>query len=144
VVLHRVRWAREAEGGGDGRGVENGLLLLVGFARRDGPATVGRLARRIARLRVFPTDGSMLGQSALDAGAAVMVASQMPLAAATDRGTRPNLSAGAPPAVAADLYDHLGNELVAAGVRRVVTLPFASSAELEVRHWGPFTLCLDA
>ena len=144
VVLHRVRWAREVDAGPHRRTIESGLLLLVGFGRLDAPETVERLAGRIARLRVFPSDGSMLGESVLDAEAPAMVASQMSLAAATDRGAKPNLSAGASPTAAAEMYDLLARELVAAGVHPVVALPFASSAELDVRHWGPFTLCLDA
>lgn len=101
------------------------------------------MARRVVRARVFPASGSMVGVSALDLGAPLMVVSQMPLAADTTRGARPNLAAGALPEVAASLYAMLVDELRRAGAETVEVVPFGSSGEIDLRLWGPFTLVLD-
>ena len=101
------------------------------------------MAARIARSRVFPTSGSMVGASSLDLSAHMLVVSQMALVADTARGTRPNLAAGMDPVTASQLYRVFVVGLEDAGVVAVQVVPFGSSIEIEMRHWGPFTLVLD-
>ncbi len=139
VVVHRVRRARLS----DRRTLTDGLVTLVGFTRDDDPEACRRMAGRIARARVFPTSGSMVGVSALDRGAPLLVVAQMSLVADTTRGAKPNLSAGAPPPVAASLYATFVDELRRAGASAVEAVPFGSSGDIDLRHWGPFTLVLD-
>jgi D-tyrosyl-tRNA(Tyr) deacylase len=139
VVVHRVRRARLP----DRRTLTDALVALVGFTRGDDQDTCRRMARRVVRARVFPSSGSMVGASALDRGAPLLVVSQMPLAADTTRGAKPDLSAGAPSPVAASLYATFVDELVHAGAAAVEAVPFGSSGEIDLRHWGPFTVVLD-
>jgi len=139
VVVHRVRRARLA----NRLTLTDALVALIGFSRDDGPAACRRMAGRVVRARVFPSSGSMVGASALDLGAPLLVVSQMPLAADTTRGAKPNLSAGAPSPVAATLYETFVDELRRAGAPAVEAVPFGSSDDIDLRHWGPFTLVLD-
>jgi D-tyrosyl-tRNA(Tyr) deacylase len=143
IVLHRVRSARLRGRRPPVRPVTDGLVVMVGFGRDDDPATCRRMAGRVVRARVFPSPGSMLGVSARELAAAVMVVSQMPLVADTARGAKPNLAAGAAADVASSLYATFAHELDRAGAAAVEVVPFGSSAELDIRHWGPFTLVLD-
>jgi len=139
VVVHRVRRARLP----DRRTLTDALVALVGFTRGDDPDACRRMARRVVGARVFPSSGSMVGASALDRQAPLLVVSQMPLAADMTRGAKPDLSAGAPSQVAASLYATFVDELVHAGAAAVEAVPFGSSGEIDLRHWGPFTVVLD-
>lgn len=145
LVLHRVRRAEicPPEPGAEAA-IGEGVLILVGFEQGDDEAVVDRLAGKAARLRLFPEGERRLSRSLLDTGGEVLVGCQMALAADTSRGSKPNLSRTAAPVQAAELYEAFGRALRRVGVAVVRRIPFASSLELEVRHWGPLAMTLEA
>ena len=61
-----------------------GLVVLLGVQRGDGPEQVATVARKIAELRILGDE-----RSALDAGAPVLVISQFTLYGDTRKGRRP-------------------------------------------------------
>ena len=76
----------------------------------------GRLAGKIARLRVFPDDDGRFDRSLLDVGGAALVVSQFTLIADTAKGNRPSFAEAAPPEEAEPLYERFCAELEALGV----------------------------
>jgi len=141
-VLQRVTRASVAVDGEVVGAVEppeglQGLVLLVGVARDDGPEQVAALVRKTAELRVLRGD-----RSAVDAGAPVLVVSQFTLQGDTRRGRRPSWSAAAPGDVAEPLVD-----AVVAGLRErgleVATGRFGADMAVELVVDGPLTLVLD-
>jgi D-aminoacyl-tRNA deacylase len=118
-----------------------GLVVLLGVARGDGPSEVGRLAGKIARLRIFEADGKF-ARSVLDEGGAALVVSQFTLIADTTRGNRPSFSDAARPEEAEPLYESFCEALTGLGVP-VERGVFGARMEVELVNDGPVTIILD-
>jgi D-tyrosyl-tRNA(Tyr) deacylase len=140
AVVQRVASARSIPGGEIGAG----LLVLLGVAEGDTDAEATRLAGKIARLRIFEDDAGKFDRSLLDTGAAALVVSQFTLLADAKRqkGTRPDFSKAARPAVAEPLYDRVCEVLLELGVP-VQTGVFGARMAVELVNDGPVTIILD-
>jgi D-tyrosyl-tRNA(Tyr) deacylase len=121
-----------------------GLLVLVGIATGDGEDDANRLARKIARLRVFEDEHGRLDRSLLDIAGEALVVSQFTLVADSRRqkGTRPDFSNAARPEAAEPLYERFCEALRELGVP-VQTGVFGARMQLELVNDGPVTIVLD-
>lgn len=138
AVVSRVDGARvDVDGVTVGEIHGEGLLALVGVTHTDDQAAAGRLASKIAGLRIL--DGE---RSATEAGAGVLVVSQFTLYGDARRGRRPSWIAAAPGVVAEPLI-----ELVVAGLRAaglvVATGVFGADMRVTSVNDGPFTVLVD-
>jgi D-tyrosyl-tRNA(Tyr) deacylase len=138
AVVQRVSRARVTPGGEIGPG----LCVLLGVARGDAEEEAGRLAGKIARLRIFPDDDGRFDRSVLDVAGAALVVSQFTLIADTAKGNRPSFAGAAPPEQAEPLYERFASELRALGVP-VETGVFGARMEVELVNDGPVTIVLD-
>ncbi len=114
-----------------------GILALVGVHRDDTGEDAGRLARRIATLRMLEGD-----VSAVESGAPVLVVSQFTLQARTRKGTRPSWSDAAPREQAEPLVARVVEELAALGVE-TATGRFGAMMDVALVNNGPYTLIVD-
>ena len=119
-----------------------GLLVLVCAMRGDSEAEAGRLAAKIARLRIFEDDAGRLNRALRDTGGAALVVSQFTLAADTSRGNRPGFSAAAPPGEGETLYAAFAERLAAEGIA-VETGRFGADMKVRLLNDGPVTIWLD-
>ena len=145
VVIQRVsRAAVRVEGRVVGE-IGAGLLVLLGVAAGDGESDAGRLADKVARLRILANDEGRFDRSVLDTGGRVLVVSQFTLLADTGRqkGTRPDFSRAAKPEVAEPLYERFCEALRELGVP-VETGVFGARMQVELVNDGPVTIVLDA
>jgi D-tyrosyl-tRNA(Tyr) deacylase len=117
-----------------------GLLSLVGAGRDDDADRARALARKIAELRVFPTEDG--ARSALDLGLPLLVVSQFTLYADTRRGRRPSWQDAAPGDVAEPLVDEVVAELHRRGLV-VATGVFGARMQVSSVNDGPMTLLLE-
>lgn len=115
-----------------------GLVVLVGATHDDGPEQVALIARKVAELRILRDE-----QSAVDAGAPVLVVSQFTLYADTRKGRRPTWNAAAPGPVAEPLVDALVAALRERGLE-VATGVFGADMAVELVNDGPVTILLEA
>lgn len=124
--------------------IGRGLCVLLGVARDDGAEDAGRLAGRIARLRIFENEEGRFDRSLLDVGGEALVVSQFTLIADSTRqkGTRPDFSGAARPEVAEPLYDCFCEALRDLGVQ-VETGVFGARMEVSLVNDGPVTIILD-
>lgn len=120
-----------------------GLLVLVCAMRHDDDAQAGRLAQRVARLRIFRDDEGRMNRSVLDTGGGALVISQFTLAADTRSGNRPGFSAAADPDEGRRLYEGFVACLRAKGVP-VETGAFGAEMRVRLVNDGPVTICLDS
>jgi D-tyrosyl-tRNA(Tyr) deacylase len=120
--------------------IGSGLLSLVGAGRQDDEAAARTLARKIAELRVFPTDDG--ARSASDLGLPVLVVSQFTLYADTRKGRRPSWQDAAPAEVAEPLVEEVVAELRRRGLE-VATGVFGARMRVASVNEGPMTLLLE-
>lgn len=138
AVLQRVSHASVTiDGEVVGEITRPGLLALVGVTHGDGPEQVGRMARKIAELRILRDE-----QSVTDAGAPVLLVSQFTLHGDTRKGRRPSWVAAAPGAVAEPVIDALVSALRDRGVE-VATGRFGAMMAVTSTNDGPFTVIVE-
>jgi len=128
--------------------IGQGLVVLVGVERGDGPDDVEYLARKIRELRIFdaPGDGSSskrFDRSVQDVGGQVLVVSQFTLAADCRKGRRPAFDQAAPPEIARPLYESVVLALRQHGLT-VATGQFQAMMQVSLVNDGPVTLLLDS
>jgi D-tyrosyl-tRNA(Tyr) deacylase len=138
AVLQRVSRARSRPGGSIGPG----LLVLLGVADGDTEADAGRLAAKVAKLRVFEDEQGRFDRSLLESGGAALVVSQFTLIADTAKGNRLSFSNAARPERAEPLYDRFCKALQELGVP-VQTGVFGARMAVELVNDGPVTIILD-
>ena len=143
AVVQRVAAARVLVDGQVVGEIGAGLCVLLGVADGDGQDEAGRLAGRVARLRIFENEEGKFDRSVLETGGAVLVVSQFTLIADTSKGNRPSFSHAARPETAEPLYEAFCGALedenvpVARGV-------FRARMQVEIVNNGPVTIILDA
>jgi len=142
AVCQRVTQARVRVGGEIVAEIAEGLCILLGVARGDSAAAGGRLAAKVARLRVFADEAGRFDRSLLDVGGAALVVSQFTLIADTAKGNRPSFAAAASPDEAEPLYEAFCDELAALGVPLARGV-FGARMAVELVNDGPVTIVLD-
>ena len=138
--MQRVSRARVEVGDATVGEIGRGLCVLLGVAETDDEAAAGRLAGRVARLRVFENDQGRFDRSLLDVGGSALVVSQFTLIADTQKGNRPNFSHAARP-------EGAGRCRLCEALRRlgvpVQTGLFGARMRLSLVNDGPVTIVLD-
>jgi D-aminoacyl-tRNA deacylase len=142
AVVQRVAAARVLVDGRTVAEIGPGLCVLLGVADSDGQDEAGRLAGRVARLRIFENEEGKFDRSVLETGGAVLVVSQFTFIADTAKGNRPSFSHAARPVTAEPLYEAFCGALederveVARGV-------FGARMQVEIVNDGPVTIVLE-
>jgi len=144
AVIQRVSSASVAVDGATVGAVGAGLMVLLGVAVGDDQDAADRLARKIARLRIFESSEGKLDLSIVDTGGQALVVSQFTLLADSRRqkGTRPDFSRAARPEIAEPLYLHFCDALREHGIH-VETGAFKTYMQVELVNDGPVTIVLD-
>ena len=143
VVLQRVARARVSVDGAAVGQIGRGLLLLVGVGRGDPDEQAGRLADKVATLRVFADADGKTHVAIDDVGGAALVVSQFTLYGDVRKGRRPSWTPAEGPERAAAMVEAFAAALEAHGVSVERGL-FGADMEVELTNDGPFTLILDA
>jgi D-tyrosyl-tRNA(Tyr) deacylase len=141
AVVQRVSQASVRVSGATAGQIGPGLVVLLGVASGDGPDEAGRLAGKIARLRVFEDDQGRFDRSLLDTAGAALVVSQFTLLADTAKGNRPSFGAAAPAEQAEPVYESFCAALRVLGVE-VATGVFGARMQVELVNDGPVTIVL--
>ena len=144
VVIQRVRSASvewEDEAGRHRNQVGPGLAILVGAGAETDEQQAGRLAEKIANLRIFKDAEGRSNLSLLDVGGEALVVSQFTLYADTSRGRRPSFIYAGDPERARGLYESFVEALRGLGVG-VQTGSFGADMLVSVENDGPVTFAL--
>jgi len=142
AVVQRVSRAAVRVGDEEVGRIGEGLLVLLGIARGDGPAEAEWMVRKIAELRVFPDGEGQMNSSLAETGGGVLVVSQFTLLGDARKGRRPSYIDAAPPEAAEPLVEAVRAGLAARGLRAEAGR-FRAMMEVELVNTGPVTLILD-
>jgi D-tyrosyl-tRNA(Tyr) deacylase len=143
AVVQRVRSARVRVGEQTVGEIDQGLLVLVGVSRQDGPSDVAYIAEKVRGLRVFDDDQGKMNRSVSEIGGRVLVVSQFTLYGDCRRGRRPSFDAAGDPGTAAALYESVIKALQDGGVP-VERGVFQARMAVELVNDGPVTILLDS
>jgi len=149
LLLQRVSRAAVDIGGSRVGEIGQGLLVLAGFGRLDGPDLPATRAWRtlcdkVFDLRIFPDAAGKLNLSLRDTAGDLLLVSQFTLYADTRRGRRPGFTDAAPPETARALFDRLAAELAARAPGDFAQGVFGAEMLLDFVNWGPVTILLDS
>lgn len=142
-MVQRVGRASVSIAGALKSSIGNGLLVLLGVARDDGPDDVRHIAGKLARLRIFEDEGGLMNRSVQDVGGEILVVSQFTLLGDVRRGNRPGFGAAADPELAEKLYLEVVEELRTTGIK-VATGEFGAMMDVELLNDGPVTIIIDS
>ena len=120
-----------------------GLLVLLAVHKDDTQKDVSYLADKIANLRIFPDDKTLMNRSILDVDGEMLVVSQFTLFGDCRKGRRPGFSGSAPPAKAEELYQVFIDEIKKLGIP-VATGEFQAMMDVSLVNKGPVTIMLDS
>jgi D-tyrosyl-tRNA(Tyr) deacylase len=122
--------------------IEHGLLVFVGFGKRDRDEDRAWTLSKVVGLRIFDEGGKM-SRSLLDVGGALLLVSQFTLYGDLRRGRRPSFDEAMPPEEAERVYDAAVREARGMGVR-VETGRFRADMKVHSVNDGPVTLWIDS
>ena len=142
ALIQRVSSACVRVDGAETGRCGQGLLVLFGAGRGDGPEDVAWLVRKTANLRIFEDEAGKLNLSVKDIGGSLLVVSQFTLYADCRRGNRPGFDQAAPPELANSLYEQYVSGLRAEGLP-VETGVFQAHMAVELINDGPVTIMLE-
>jgi D-aminoacyl-tRNA deacylase len=134
-LVQRVTRAAVRVEGREVASIGPGLLVLLGVAHDDDPATAERLAAKVRALRVFADAAGHMNEPL--GAREILCVSQFTLYGDAARGNRPSFAAAATPAHAEPLYERFCD---AAGAKRGV---FGAHMDVELVNNGPVTLLLE-
>jgi len=144
AVVQRVTEARVRVGDRVTGEIADGLLVLVGIARDDGPADVRYVAAKVRDARLFQGGGGKpMDRSVADVGGGVLLVSQFTLYGDLRKGRRPSFDDAAKPDEARALYEDLVRELRAVPLP-VATGEFQAMMRVELINDGPVTVLIDS
>ncbi len=141
AVVQRVSSASVAVGDEPVADIGAGLLILVCAMQGDGQAEAERLAKKIAKLRIFRDGDGRMNLSLRETGGAALVVSQFTLAADL-RGNRPGFSTAAAPEEGRRLYEAVAAALAAQGID-TRTGRFGADMQVSLVNDGPVTIWMD-
>jgi D-tyrosyl-tRNA(Tyr) deacylase len=142
AVVQRVREARVLVEKTIVGEIGAGLSVLLGVADADGQDAAGRLAHKVAQLRIFENEEGKFDRSLLDVHGSALVVSQFTLIADTSKGNRPSFSHAARPEQAEPLYEAFCGALEDEGID-VTRGMFGARMEVELVNDGPVTILLE-
>ena len=143
LVLQRVKSGNVSVAGKIVAKIGAGCVILIGITHSDTAATAQKMAKKVARLRVFSDEAGKMNCSALNVGAEILVVSQFTLYANARRGRRPGYTDAAPPAAAKPLIEHFVQALQDTGIKKVAQGVFGADMLVEIKNDGPVTIILE-
>jgi len=142
VVIQRVSRAVVRVNGRAISKIERGIVVLVGFSRKDGETELEWIAHKLASLRIFDDIYGKLNLSVKEIDGSALVVSQFTLYADVRKGRRPAFVNAAEPERAEELYDHFCDLLRNEGVI-VESGKFGAKMDVELVNDGPVTIILE-
>ena len=143
AVVQRVSRARVTVADEAAGEIGTGLLVLLGFGKKDAQADADYCAQKICDLRIFEDDDGKMNRSVGDVGGSILAVSQFTLYGDARRGKRPSFDSAAKPDQARKLYEYFVERVRAAGLR-CETGRFQEMMEVELVNDGPVTILLDS
>lgn len=142
VVVQRCKYGSVSVDGKLVNGINNGMVLLVGFNVNDTIDDLEYIKRKVLNLRIYDDDNGVMNRSIIDAGGKILSISQFTLQAVTKDGNRPSYVNAMKGEEAITFYDKFNSMLN----ESVPTLPgvFGADMLVNIHNDGPITIIIDS
>lgn len=121
-----------------------GLLILLGIEYDDTTEDIDWLCGKIARLRIFADENSLMNLSIQDIKGEVLLISQFTLHASTKKGNRPSYIKAARPEIAITFYEQFITTLQKELDKPIQTGEFGADMKVALINDGPVTILIDS
>lgn len=140
LVVQRVTHASvEVDGEITGR-IDDGLMVLVGFGENDTQREADYLARKVAKLRVFPDEEGKMNRSVIDIEGKLLLVPQFTLYGKVKK-YRPSFHRAMAPDRATELFDYFTQ--MCSEYVEVQTGIFGAFMKVDLLNNGPVTILLE-
>ena len=140
LVVQRVTHASvEVDGEITGK-IDEGLMALVGFGENDTTKEADYLARKLAKLRVFPDEDGKMNKSVLDINGKLLLVPQFTLYGKVKK-YRPSFHRALAPYKATELFDYFTDKC--REYVEVETGVFGAFMKVDLLNNGPVTILLE-
>lgn len=140
LVVQRVTHASvEVEGEITGK-IDEGLMVLVGFGENDTQKEADYLARKVAKLRVFPDEDGRMNKSLIDIEGKLLLVPQFTLYGKVKK-YRPSFHRALNPDMATELFDYFVSKC--REYVEVRTGVFGAFMKVDLLNNGPVTIILE-
>ncbi|MEZ4852887.1 D-aminoacyl-tRNA deacylase [Flavobacterium sp.] len=143
AVIQRTTEASVSIAGNKVAEIGKGLLILVGIEDIDTIEDINWLALKIANMRIFPDENSVMNVSIKDTNADALVVSQFTLHASTKKGNRPSYIKASKPDFAIPMYEKFIFQLETELGKKVKTGQFGADMKVSLINDGPVTIIID-
>ena len=140
LVVQRVSHASVVVDGEVTGQIEEGLMALVGFGENDTTREADYLARKLAKLRVFPDEDGRMNKSVLDIEGKLLLVPQFTLYGKVKK-YRPSFHRALDPEKATELFDYFTDKC--REYVEVETGIFGAFMQVELLNSGPVTILLE-
>jgi D-tyrosyl-tRNA(Tyr) deacylase len=123
--------------------IAKGYVLLVGFKPGDNEEITGKIASKIAKLRLFEDENGKTNLSLKDVNGEILSISQFTLYGDVRKGNRPSFINSLEGSKSSELYDLFNSELEKLGFK-VKRGQFGAKMDIKLINEGPFTLIIDS
>ncbi len=122
--------------------IDKGMVVLLGVEEHDTDKDASFMAKKLAKLRIYPDEEGKLNRSIQDDGGQVLLISQFTLLGDARKGNRPSFIKAAGPDEADRLYKQVKEDLESFDLR-VETGKFRCDMQVSLVNDGPVTILLD-
>ena len=143
AVVQRVSKASVAINGINVASIKTGFLVFLGIVNEDSNDDIKWLSNKIANLRVFADENSVMNKSLIEVKGEVIVVSQFTLHASTKKGNRPSYIKAAKPDIAIPLYKSFVSQLEKDCSTTIQTGEFGADMIVKLLNDGPVTIIID-
>lgn len=143
IVAQRVSSASVVADGELTGSIGHGLMLLVGFSKKDTEDLIPPVVEKITKLRVFPGEKGFFDKDIVESQGEILVVSQFTLYGETLKGRRPDFAQAMESGRAKEMYDKFVTALEQGGVQRVATGKFGAMMQVSIVNEGPTTLIIE-
>ena len=118
--------------------IKNGLIVLVGFEKKDNDEKLDKMIKKIVNMRLFEDKFS---KSILDINGEILLIPNFTIPAITKKGTRPNFQNSMPPNEAKQMYEKMLTKMnkilpTKSGI-------FGADMKVSLVNDGPVTIILE-
>jgi D-tyrosyl-tRNA(Tyr) deacylase len=122
--------------------IDNGLLILIGFAEGDQCEDVEKMVEKLLNFRIFPDDNGQMNRSLKEVKGDLLLVPNFTLCSDTNTGNRPGFGPAASPDRAEELYEDMVRIAEQHAPGTVETGEFGAMMDVQLTNDGPVTFVL--